>query len=63
VSTESILSRIPPRLRVLGGFLCLYLFFVGVSGIGEAFKMFGQDLADRVAFDSRMRLGILHRHR
>lgn len=35
-------------LKVLGVLLCLYLFIVGVSGMGDAFKMFGSDFANRV---------------
>lgn len=41
-------SRVHPFLKVLGVILCLYLFIVGVSGMGEAFKMFGKDFANQV---------------
>jgi solute carrier family 34 (sodium-dependent phosphate cotransporter) len=33
--------------KVLGIIACLYLFFVGVSGMGEAFKLFGIEFAKR----------------
>lgn len=42
------MSRFIPLLKVLGVFLCLYLFVVGVGGMGEAFKLFGRDFAERV---------------
>lgn len=35
-------------LKILGVFTCLYLFIVGVGGMGEAFKLFGEDFAERV---------------
>jgi solute carrier family 34 (sodium-dependent phosphate cotransporter) len=50
---RSSLKRYLPLLKVLGVFLCLYLFIVGVSGMGEAFKMFGQEFADRVLAATR----------
>lgn len=50
-STDSNLNRFPPWVKVLGVALCLYLFIVGVSGMGEAFKMFGADFAKTV-FDA-----------
>ncbi|MCC5790490.1 MAG: Na/Pi symporter [Opitutales bacterium] len=35
-------------LKVASIFVCLYLFVVGVGGMGEAFKLFGKDFANRV---------------
>src|SRR5690606_5491780 len=35
-------------LKIIGIVLCLYLFIVAVSGMGEAFKMFGTGFAERV---------------
>lgn len=35
-------------LKVAAVLLCLYLFVVGVSGMGEAFNMFGKDFANTV---------------
>jgi solute carrier family 34 (sodium-dependent phosphate cotransporter) len=34
--------------KILGVVASLYLFIVGVSGMGEAFKLFGHDFAERV---------------
>lgn len=35
-------------LKIAGLLFCLYLFIVGVSGMGEAFKLFGEGFASRV---------------
>lgn len=35
-------------VKIVAVFVCLYLFIVGVSGMGEAFKMFGREFAERV---------------
>jgi len=40
-------------LKIAAIVLCLYLFVVGVSGMGEAFKMFGADFANRVLAATR----------
>lgn len=40
-------------LKILGVLLCLYLFIVGISGMGDAFKMFGSDFANRVLAATR----------
>lgn len=44
-SNHRLLTNI---LKTLAVFLCLYLFIVGVSGMGEAFKLFGKDFSERV---------------
>lgn len=46
--SESDSNRVAVVLKILGVALCLYLFVVGVSGMGEAFKMFGKDFANQV---------------
>jgi solute carrier family 34 (sodium-dependent phosphate cotransporter) len=49
VSSESAhQARFVIILKIVAVALCLYLFIVGVSGMGEAFKLFGRDFADRV---------------
>lgn len=46
---SSLFSRLPESAKVwlkIGGvLLSLYLFIVGVSGMGDAFKLFGEDFA------------------
>ncbi len=48
----SSLDRVPKSvilpLKILGVILCLYLFIAAISGMGEAFKLFGSDFAHRV---------------
>jgi solute carrier family 34 (sodium-dependent phosphate cotransporter) len=34
--------------KTLGVFLCLYLFIVGIGGMGYSFKLFGKDFAEKV---------------
>jgi sodium-dependent phosphate cotransporter len=48
LSTADIPKPIALALKIGGIFLCLYLFIVGVSGMGEAFKLFGREFAERV---------------
>jgi len=44
--------RLPPRLalaiKVVGIVLALYLFIVGVGGMGHAFKLFGKEFAEQL---------------
>lgn len=41
-------SPLETVITILGILFCLYMFVVGVSGMGEAFKMFGADFANRI---------------
>ena len=36
----------PPALRVVSVFVVLYLFLLGVNGLGEGFKLLGRDVLD-----------------
>jgi len=50
-STPIASGRFLVAAKIIGVFVCLYLFIVGVSGMGEAFKMFGGGFA-RMVFDA-----------
>jgi len=41
-------SRTDSILKILGVILSLYLFIVGISGLGEAFQMFGEELIEKI---------------
>jgi solute carrier family 34 (sodium-dependent phosphate cotransporter) len=41
-------GRLPMVLKVLGIIAALYLFIVGVGGMGHAFKMFGREFSEKV---------------
>jgi solute carrier family 34 (sodium-dependent phosphate cotransporter) len=41
-------SRLVLVLKVVAVFACLYLFIVGVSGMGYSFKLFGKEFSERV---------------
>jgi solute carrier family 34 (sodium-dependent phosphate cotransporter) len=35
-------------LKILGLFFCLYVFLVGIGGMGHAFKLFGKEISEKI---------------